>query len=146
MEQRVESIIGHHIHADDRIQWGKLHGRGVEVSYKDSKTLHVDLDLKIDIETFPDAALDVDFDIAITMRDGAIDLTVNNFKSRIASKLHRTLLAASGFFGGPSQKSLQNTINEQVRLSLGGRPISVPTGGWTLRANVTRQGDVQLSL
>jgi hypothetical protein len=145
MEQRVESIIGHHIHTDKRIQWGKLHGRGVEVSYKDSKTLQVDLDLMVDVPG-PNVSLDVDFDIRITTRNGAIDLTVTNLKSRIASNLHKAILAANGFAGGTSRAALEKKINEQVRRSLGGRPISVSTGKLKLSAKVTSGGDVRLGL
>jgi hypothetical protein len=144
LEQRIESIIGHYIHNVKQIRWGKLSGRGVEVSYKNAETLHVDLDLKIAISKFPDAALDVDFDIKITSRNGAIDLTVMNIQSRVTSKVHRAVLAANGFAGGTKAAGLNRMITKQIRQSLGGRPISVSTGNLNLGVYINSQGDVVL--
>ena len=143
LEQRIESIIGHHIHSDKRVKWGKLYGRGVEVSYKDSKTLHVDLDLMLDVKGVK-SGLDFDFDIQVSSRNGAIDLTVTNFKTRIGSKIYKAILAVNGFLGGSNQGDLKRMINSQVRNSLGGRPISVSTGDYNLTAKVTSGGDVRL--
>ncbi|QEG33763.1 PLAT/LH2 domain-containing protein [Bythopirellula goksoeyrii] len=143
LEQRIESIIGHHIHADKRVKWGKLYGRGVEVSYKDSKTLHVDLDLMLDVKGL-ESGLDFDFDIQVSSRNGAIDLTVTNFETRIGSKIYKAILAANGFLGGSNQGDLKRMITSQVQNSLGGRPVSVSTGDYNLTAKVTSAGDVRL--
>lgn len=142
LEQRIESIIGHYIHADKKIQWGKLSGRGVEVTYKDAQTIHVDLDLKADVSKFPDAAIDVDFDIRITARKGAIDLKVLNFKVRVASKLHQAILGVNGFFGGTNRTKLQNSINNQIERNITSRAISVSTGNFDLSVSVKPGGDV----
>lgn len=144
LEQRIESIIGHYIHDEQKLQWGKLSGRGVEVTFKDHQTLHVDLDLKIAIKNFPDAALDVDFDIEVTTRNGAIDLTAKNIQAHVTSKLHQTLLAANGLAGGTNQTKLNRMITKQIRQSLGGRPVSVSTGNLNLTALVTAGGNVVL--
>ena len=69
-----------------------------------------------------------------------------NFKPKITSKLNKALLAVSGLFGGKNHDYLKKKIKEQVRLSLGAGPISVSTGNLTLRAKVTPQGDVRLTL
>ncbi len=145
LEQRIESIIGHHIHADKRVKWGKLYGRGVEVSYVNSKTLHVDLDLMLDVKGLK-SGLDFDFDILVSSRNGAIDLTVTNFKTRIGSKIYKAILAANGFLGGSDKGDLKRLITSQVRNSLGGRPVSVSTGDFTLTAKVTSAGDLRLGL
>src|SRR5581483_8917957 len=63
LESRIEGGIGSFMY-DNRLYWGHLHGRAVEVSYKDAGTLHVDLDLAYD-SILPDPEVDVDFDVAI---------------------------------------------------------------------------------
>ncbi len=142
LEKRIESIIGHYIHSDKRVQWGKLSGRGVEVTYKNAQTVHVDLDLKADINNFPDAAIDVDFDIRITARQGAIDLKMLNFKVRVASKLHQALLGVNGFFGGTSRTQLQNSINKQIERNINGLASSVSTGKFNVSVSVKPGGNI----
>lgn len=144
LEQRIESIIGHYIHADKKVQWGKLSGRGVEVTQKDAQTVHVDLDLKAVVKYFPDAAVDVDFDIRITTRRGAIDLQILNFKPRITSRPHKALLAVNGFFGGTNKSQLQRSIREEIQRNLAGRALSVSTGELNLVSMVNHSGDVIL--
>jgi hypothetical protein len=144
LEQRIESIFGHHLHSKEQITWGKRSGRGVEVSYKNSETLHVDLDLKIVVKRFPDAGLDVDFDIVVRSRNGRIEMTVTNLESRVSSKAHRALLAANGFLGGTNSAELARSITRQIRQTLGGRPVSVSTGNLDLTVLVTAGGNVVL--
>ena len=144
LEQRIESLIGDFIHFDKKIKWGKLSGRGVEVTYKNAQTVHVDLDLKADINNFPDAAVDVDFDIKITSRRGAIDLQVLNFKARVTSKLHRAVLAVKGFFGGTNRTKLERSINNEIKRHFAGQAISVSTGSFDVSVLVNSSGDVIL--
>ena len=143
LEQRIESIIGHHMHSQKRIKWGKLSGRGVEVTYKDAQTIHVDLDLKAVINNFPDAGVDVDFDIRITSRRGAIDLKILNLKPRVTTSLHKALLAVNSFFGGTSRKELERSITNGIKRNLAGA-ISVSTGSFDVVVIVNSRGDVIL--
>lgn len=146
LEQRIESIIGHYIHADKKVQWGKLSGRGVEVTQKDNQTIHVDLDLKGVVKYFPDAAIDVDFDIQITTRKGAIDLQILNFTPRITSRPHKALLAVNGFFGGTNKSQLQRSIRNEIQRNLASVALSIPTGDRELVALVNHSGDLVLLL
>jgi hypothetical protein len=84
----VESSIGDQMNHMSGLGWGdktwglpnSLFGPPVEITYVDSKTLHFDLDLKINKRYLPDPALDVDFDLIFTCNNGIINTRMENLK------------------------------------------------------------------
>jgi hypothetical protein len=69
---RIESLVGHLLHADaslrDRLTWGELDGPAVEVSRVDSSNIRIDLDLEVTINNLPNPDLDLDFEMQVTKR------------------------------------------------------------------------------
>ena len=98
---RIESFVGHMLHADEKVKglfkWGFVHGAPVEVSHKNDKTLHVDLDLEATINNWPNPELDMDFDVEVkkrcdsTNRQLIIELTSKEFTSSADSALWRDI-------------------------------------------------------
>jgi hypothetical protein len=144
LESRIAAIVGHHLHFDEGIKWGKLHGRGVEVSQKDTQTVHIDLDLQSVVNNLPDPEVDVDFDVHIYAADGELNLELQNFKVDVDSTFYDVLLGVNGFFGGTSMRGLNRSITRQVKQQLGGRVGGVSTGNVELEVYVNPQGDVVL--
>ena len=69
-----------------------------------------------------------------------------NLKSRITSKVNKAIFFTRGLLRYPDRPALEKKITDQIRRSLGGRPISVSTGNRKLSVKVTSGGDVRLGL
>lgn len=103
---RIESLMGHLLHADSelrgRFKWGFLSGPAVEVTRAGNNSVHVDLDLEVEIDWWPNAALDIDFDIKVEKScDNAahkmtLKLTSQNFTSNADYQLWKDI-ASLGF-------------------------------------------------
>jgi hypothetical protein len=89
IESRIEGLVGH-LSTNSPVDWGRIYGRPVEASRKDSRTLHVDLDLMYD--TVFDPEIDVDFDLRITCNAGAYSITVMNVKVDVDSPWYSEIL------------------------------------------------------
>jgi hypothetical protein len=83
LESRIAALVGTEIHGNP-LYWGKLNGRGVEVSRRDATAVHVDLDLAYKCVNdwgdggCADPGVDVDFDIRFTCAGGELTLTGEN--------------------------------------------------------------------
>lgn len=84
----IENSLGDQMNHMDGLAWGDktwglpntLFGPAVEVSYVNSTTLHVDLDLKRKVGYAPDPEIDVDFDLEFSCNNGIINTQMKNFK------------------------------------------------------------------
>jgi len=80
LESRIESIIGHiNSERSNKLKWGHVSGRAVEVTRSDNTTVHVDLDLDISVpDPIPDPEVDVDFDLHFACDSGVISIQMRN--------------------------------------------------------------------
>jgi hypothetical protein len=91
LESRIESMVGTAIHGNP-LYWGHLNGRAVEVSRKDNNTVHVDVDLALDVNNWWDPAVDLDFDITLC-EGGVFSPKVRNRKVDVDSKWYSEVLS-----------------------------------------------------
>jgi hypothetical protein len=78
IESRIEAIVGNWIEGrDDTYKWGNLSGsRYVEMTPRDWRTVHVDLDLTRIYSYRPDIAADFDFDVRFACSGGRMSASV----------------------------------------------------------------------
>ncbi len=137
LESRIESLIGTFIHGN-RLYWGHLHGRGVEVTKRDDQTLHVDLDLAVEVPGF-NPEVDIDFDLVIACGGGKISAVTRNMKVDVDSSWYAEVLSLSGY------DALDHILRGIIRSSL--EPVSfVQDTGQPLCPLITvgANGDVSL--
>lgn len=84
LESRIEGLAGNAIHGTEAY-WGHLYGRAVEVSRKDSSTMHVDLDLAASVDWLPNPEVDVDMDLGVgfVASGGGWELQINTVNSTV---------------------------------------------------------------
>lgn len=99
---RIESLVGNMIHAEPdvrgKMQWGQLEGEAVEISRKAANRIHVDLDLEVPINNWPNPKLDVDFDLNISkecINDSTMSIRIvsSNFTSDADYALWRDIVS-----------------------------------------------------
>jgi hypothetical protein len=133
LESRIEAMAGTFIHGND-LYWGRLHGRGVEVSRKSSSTIHGDLDLAYRLDNWFDPEVDIDFDVRIC-KDGQVSVAVQNVDVDVDSPWYAEILSL-GIAEYVDQK-----MSEGMEKAL--RGITVPVGG-TIPSCPTIQSDGSL--
>jgi hypothetical protein len=142
IEARLEGALGHFLHGK-RVTPGKMYGRnGVEVSHKDAQTLHVDLDLELEINNFPNQEVDVDFDIHFAPNGSQVQVSLQNLKIDLPGKLASAILAVNGVLGGTSKAELTRHIERQVMRQLQGGRFNIPTTGYTVSVIVGGNGNL----
>jgi hypothetical protein len=93
LESRIEGIVGNEIKGQS-VYWGHLYGRAVEVTKKDDRTIHVDLDLAYDLTALPDPEIDFDFDVSFSCSNGRVVLTIKNVKVNVETAWYVEVLGA----------------------------------------------------
>jgi len=142
IESRLEGALGHFLHGK-RVSLGKLYGRsGVEASYKNAQTLHVDLDLELAIDNFPDQEVDVDFDVVFTTNGSQVQVAIQNLKIDLPGKLASAILAVNGVLGGTSKAEITRHIERQVMRQLQGGRFNIPTSGYSVSVVVGGNGNL----
>jgi PLAT/LH2 domain len=84
LESRIESAVGDGLHGQ-RLTWGHLHGRAVELRRRSGLVYSGDLDLKLKLSGWPDPAVDVDFQLAVSCDAGQLAVTVHRLKFDVDS-------------------------------------------------------------
>lgn len=91
LESRIEGAVGDRIQSN-ALMWGdasyNLFGRGVEVTKKSSKSVHVDLDLAYDLPGPYNPEVDVDFDLAFSCSSGKVTATAKNYDAHLDSVIY----------------------------------------------------------
>jgi len=149
IESRIEALVGHQMTATGKkLKWGKYHGRAVEASRKDAATLHVDLDLKYPIPYWPDAEVDVDFDLIFSCHAGLFNVAVRNLKV-VADSAWYTEILSLGFGDLIIDNLITDGLGKALNKQLGwfmqslNRSSPSPT---CLRISVMSNGDVVFAL
>lgn len=122
IESRLESAIGHFL-ADEKLYWGHLHGRAVEVSRSNNSTISADLDLAYDVRFLPDPEVDVDVDVRIACNSGKITLTTQNVKVDVDSRWYSEILGV-----GLVVDLVGNLIGDLLEDALVGVQRTIDTG------------------
>ena len=94
-ESRITGMLGDMMH-DNRLAWGPKHGRDwVEVTRKAGavNTLHVDLDLEIQVDNWFNPEVDVDFDVQVRCVNNRVTLNIVNVQVDVDSDLILQILS-----------------------------------------------------
>jgi hypothetical protein len=148
LESRIETVVGDALRAKgaEQVHWGDITGEAVRVSWRDAQSAVVDLDLRANIEHWPDQTVDVDFRLILSCMLGEPHLRVSNYHVNVVKG--RFTSAATWV-----AKKLQNMGMEAVAVSIALNPalgaittlatfvaerIEIPTsGGPAPNMNVT---------
>ncbi|MCI0331122.1 MAG: hypothetical protein L0196_09315 [candidate division Zixibacteria bacterium] len=125
IESRIESAVGDALFRapsqsfgpwSGRAKWGRLYGRAVEASkHSTLNRIQVDLDLMIDIANFPDAELDVDFDIEMYCVCGNFTMKTTNLMVNVDSRWYHEALNLGVIAELTSGRILQGAILNQIQ-------------------------------
>lgn len=94
LEKIIEGVIGHTI-IRNPLYWGDISGRPVEVTRKDQRALHVDLDLSYDKDLSTDPEVDIDFDIRFGCNGNEVTVSAQNVKIEVGGSVGLTTLVGS---------------------------------------------------
>lgn len=113
LESRIEGAVGDRIKSND-LMWGNasynLFGRGVEVTKKTSKSVHVDLDLAYDLPGPYNPEVDVDFDVVFSCASGKITARGTNYDAHLNSIVYDYLKNLLPGFGADLLDKLTNYV------------------------------------
>jgi hypothetical protein len=145
LESRIESIMGDAA-TGNRLQWGHKYGRAYVEATKARapNTVHIDLDMELDIPGYFNPEVDIDFDLQVLCVNNQVQLKMLNPKVVVDSDFIAELLSLNlislldGYLTTEMNKALKG-----VNLS---RNISVPTCPVIKVVNVTVSGQTEVQI
>lgn len=145
IESRIESIMGDAA-AGNRLQWGHKYGRAFVEATKASaaNTVHVDLDMELDIPYYFNPEVDIDFDLQVVCVNNKIELRMLNPKVVVDSDFIAEVLSLNlislldGYLTDEMNKALKG-----INLSSG---IGVPRCPVINVVNVTVNGQTEVQI
>jgi hypothetical protein len=145
LESRIESIMGDAA-TGNRLQWGHKYGRAFVEATKASapNTVHVDLDMELDIPYYFNPEVDIDFDLQVLCVNNKIELKMLNPKVVVDSDFIAEVLSLNlislldGYLTDEINKALKG-----INLSSG---IGVPRCPVINVVNVTVNGQTEVQI
>lgn len=145
LESRIAGAVGDRIKTN-ALMWGdagyNLFGRGVEVTPKSAKSVHVDLDLAYNLPGPYNPEVDVDFDLVFSCKGGKITAKAKNYDAHLDSLVYDYLKNLLPVWG---PKLLDALTGSALKGMIDALSISGQFGGSCPAINVTSDAHVVFS-